>query len=124
AGFPATTCFCLFESAAHWLVVTVPPSAYANGNGDELAHALGALMFRSRSGSFIPKVILVGDDVDPADLQELTWAFATRNHPERGRVLFPDRPMLPLVAYLGADERRAARGTKVVYNCLSPDSGS
>src|SRR6185295_12786281 len=85
AGFPATTCFCPFESAAHWLVVTVPSSAYAGGDGDRLARELGSLVFRSRSGSFIPKVILVGDDIDPANLQELTWAFATRNHPERGR---------------------------------------
>ena len=31
AGFPVTMCFCPFESAAHWLVVTVPASAGAGG---------------------------------------------------------------------------------------------
>jgi 4-hydroxy-3-polyprenylbenzoate decarboxylase len=128
AGFPVTTCFCPFFSAAHWLVVTVPAeaaAAYAAGlpGGttpiDTLARHLGSILFRSRSGSFVPKVILIGDDIDPANLDELVWAFATRNHPERGCVLFPDQPVLPLVAFLGADERAARRCTKVIYNCLS-----
>jgi UbiD family decarboxylase len=119
-GFPVTTCFCPFQSAAHWLVVTVPVSAYADGKTEKLARDLGEVLFRSRSGSFIPKVILVGDDIDPANLDELVWAFATRSHPERGCVLFPDQKVLPLVAFLGADERKAARGTKVIYNCLPP----
>ncbi len=120
AGFPATTCFIPFESAAHWLVVTVPSSAYAGGAGESLARELGALVFRSRSGSFVPKVILLGDDIDPANLDELVWAFATRNHPERGQVIFPNEKVLPLVAYLDADERKAARCAKVVYNGLPP----
>jgi 4-hydroxy-3-polyprenylbenzoate decarboxylase len=50
----------------------------------------------------------------------VVWAFATRNHPQRGQVLFPDEKVLPLVAFLGADERKAARAAKVVYNCLPP----
>jgi 4-hydroxy-3-polyprenylbenzoate decarboxylase len=29
--------------------------------------------------------------------------------------------VLPLVAFLDAEERKQARGTKVVYNCLLPD---
>jgi len=57
----------------------------------------------------------------PANLDELTWAFATRNHPERGLILFPDQPVLPLVAFLGKDERKSARATKALYNCLTPD---
>ena len=123
AGFPVTTCFCPFESAAHWLVVTVPASACAGGTGDTLARELGRVLFRSRSGSFIPKVILVGDDIDPSNLDELVWAFATRNHPERGCVLFPDEKVLPLLAFLGADERKIARGAKVIYNCLPAADG-
>src|SRR5207253_5912932 len=121
-----------FQSAAHWLVVTVPGSepealakdapSFANASGSErLARWLGEIVFRSRSGSFIPKVILIGDDIDPTNLDELVWAFATRNHPERGQFLFPDQSVLPLVAFLGKDERKVGRGTKVIYNCLRPD---
>ena len=121
AGFPVTMCFIPFQSAAHWLVVTVPRCAYAGGTGEKLVPRLGEIVFRSRSGSFIPKVILMDDDVDPTNLEELIWAFATRNHPAQGQFLFPDQKVLPLVAFLSAAERNAARGAKVIYNCLSPE---
>jgi 4-hydroxy-3-polyprenylbenzoate decarboxylase len=118
AGFPVSMCFIPFQSAAHWLVVTVP--AAASSGGDQLVRDLAQVLFRSRSGSFIPKVILVGDDIDPTNLDEVVWAFATRHHPARGHFVFPDEKVLPLVAFLGADERKAARGAKVIYNCLPP----
>jgi 4-hydroxy-3-polyprenylbenzoate decarboxylase len=121
--FPVTTCFCPFESAAHWLVVTVSRSACAGRRAEDLVQELARIVFRSRAGSFIPKIILLEDDVDPANLGELVWAFATRNHPGRGVFLFPDEPVLPLVAFLDGDERRAGRGTKAIYNCLTPDDG-
>jgi 4-hydroxy-3-polyprenylbenzoate decarboxylase len=117
AGFPASMCFCPFQSAAHWLVVTVPASAQSAGQ--DLVRQLGELLFRSRTGSFIPKVILTGDDIDPANLDELVWAFATRNHPENGQTLFPNENVLPLVAFLTDEERKTKRGMKVIYNCLA-----
>jgi 4-hydroxy-3-polyprenylbenzoate decarboxylase len=120
-GFPVTTCFCPFESAAHWFVVTVNRQACGRVWGEELVGELGGALFRSRTGSFLPKVILVEDDVDPTNLDELVWAFATRNHPQRGQFLFLDRSMLPLVAFLDEDERKAGRCTKVIYDCLRPD---
>jgi 4-hydroxy-3-polyprenylbenzoate decarboxylase len=119
-GFPVSTCFCPFQSAAHWLVVTVDRRACASRSGERLAGDLAAILFRGRAGSFIPKVILLDDDIDPASLDELVWALATRNHPQRGQYLFPAEPMLPLVAFLGPEERRNARGAKVIYDCLTP----
>jgi 4-hydroxy-3-polyprenylbenzoate decarboxylase len=121
AGFPVSLCFCPFQSAAHWLVVTVKRAACAGRWGEPLVRDLAGVLFRSRAGSLIPKVILVEDDVDPTNLDELVWAFATRNHPERGQVLFPGEPLLPLVAFLDQEERKAARGTKVIYNCLTEE---
>jgi 4-hydroxy-3-polyprenylbenzoate decarboxylase len=117
-GFPITMCFCPFESAAHWLVVTVDRSARSRYTSREFIQALGEALFGSRSGSFIPKVIVLEDDVDATDLKEVVWAFATRCHPVRGQHLFPDRPVLPLVAFLDADERRQARVVKVIYSGL------
>jgi UbiD family decarboxylase len=123
ANFPVTMCFIPFQSAAHWLVVTVPRSAHAGGNGEQLVQRLAEIVFRSRSGSFIPKIILIGDDIDPTNLDELVWAFATRNHPATGQMLFPNEKVLPLVAFLSAAERQATRGTKVIYNCLPAEDG-
>jgi 4-hydroxy-3-polyprenylbenzoate decarboxylase len=119
--FPVATCFCPFSGAGHWLVVTVSDSARAGRAGEDLARDLGRILFASRAGSFVPKVLLMDDDVDPENLEELVWAFATRNHPGRGEHLFHDERMLPLVAFLDEEERRVARGTKVIYNCLVPE---
>jgi 4-hydroxy-3-polyprenylbenzoate decarboxylase len=120
-GLPVTMCFCPFQSAAHWLVVTVERSYRKRYTSANLVEALAVAVFCSRSGSFIPKIILLEDDVDATDLEEVVWAYATRCHPERGHFLFPDQPVLPLVAYLSPDERRRARCTKVICNGLPPD---
>lgn len=69
----------------------------------------------------IPKIILLEDDIDPANLDEVVWALATRCHPERGRLVFSNEPVLPLVGYLSPEERRSRRSTKVIYNGLPPD---
>ena len=62
--------------------------------------------------------------VDPTNLDELVWAFATRNHPEKGQVLFLGEKILPLVAFLGKDERKAGCATKIIYNCLPTEDAS
>jgi 4-hydroxy-3-polyprenylbenzoate decarboxylase len=120
-GFPVSMCFCPFQSAAHWLVITVERSYRGKYTAAQLVKALGEALFRSRSGSFIPKVILLEDDIDPTNLDEVVWAFATRCHPARDQFLFAGEAILPLVAYLSPEERQQSRGTKVIYNCLPPD---
>ncbi len=122
-GFPVSMCFAPFESAVHWLVVTVNRSSAGGQPPEKLAAELAQMMFHSRAGRLIPKIILADDDVDASNLDEVIWAFATRGHPERGHLFFPDHGMLPLVAYLSGEERKAARGTKVIYNCLLPAEG-
>jgi 4-hydroxy-3-polyprenylbenzoate decarboxylase len=119
-GWPVGRCFCPFESAGHWLVVTVKRSEVSK-TSEVLVNELAQVLFHSRAGTLIPKIILLDDDVDPANLDEVVWALATRCHPERGPALFPNEPVLPLVGYLSAAERRERRSSKVIYNCLLPD---
>jgi 4-hydroxy-3-polyprenylbenzoate decarboxylase len=120
-GFPVSSCFCPFQSAGHWLVVTVNNSYRERIKAARLVQDLAEILFHSRAGSLIPKVILLGDDIDPTNLEEVVWALATRCHTERGPVLFPEEAVLPLVGYLTPEERRRRRSTKVIYNCLPPD---
>ncbi|WP_433617305.1 UbiD family decarboxylase [Paenibacillus cellulositrophicus] len=116
---PVRSCFIPFESAVHWLVVTVDSSgAYADSK--ELARRIGEVVFACRGGSYIPKVIVVNDDIDPSRIDQVVWAAATRCHPDR-ILHFADQPVLPLVAYLDQEEKRKAATTKIVYNCLSPN---
>ena len=121
AGFPVAMCFVPFPSAGHWLVVTVSGAEQEGRSSESLVKQLAEIVFRSRAGGMIPKIILLEDDIDPANIDEVVWALATRCHPERGRILFPEEPVLPLVGYLSAQERRSRRSTKVIYNGLPDD---
>lgn len=121
AGFPVTACFSPFQSAAHWLVVTVPVTYRGQAVVEGLVRQLAEILCRSRAAALIPKVILLGDDIDPACLEEVVWAFAARCHPERGQWLCPGQEVLPLLAYLAEPERAARRSTKVIYHGLPLD---
>jgi 4-hydroxy-3-polyprenylbenzoate decarboxylase len=120
-GLPVTMCFSPLESAGHWLVVTVSRAARQRWPTARLLEELSAAIFRSRAGRLIPKIFVLEDDIDPTNLDEVVWAIATRLHPAHAPTLYRQEKILPLVAYLTPDERRTARGTKAVYNCLPAD---
>ena len=85
----------------------------------KLAENIGKAVFASKGGSYVPKVIVVDDDIDPSNLSQLVWAIATRHHPDT-RVTIPNQYIFPLVAYLSAKEKADAVSTRVIYNCLTP----
>jgi UbiD family decarboxylase len=124
AGVPVTTAWIPLESALHWLVVTVPRDWRAR-SGAESAEAfcrrVGEVVFATKAGIVLPKIIVHLDDIDPTDLRELVWSFATRCHPMLGNVTFGSVPAPPLIAYLRASEKMSASTGKVIYNCLPPD---
>jgi 4-hydroxy-3-polyprenylbenzoate decarboxylase len=133
AAVPVTTAWVPFESAVHWLVVTVP-SDWRERSGRESAqefcHHIGEVLFRTKAGAPIPKIIVVHDDVDPTDTSELVWAFATRCHPTLGHSVFGQQPVM--AANSGARsawhrrrqpvrESKNTMGSRIVYNCLQLD---
>ena len=120
---PASMAWVPLESAIHWLVVTVPRTwrRQLNCTADELCRRIGTILFEAKFGPQIPKVLILNDDVDPTNLKELVWAFATRCHPGSGEILFNKEITSPLVAFLKSAEKHAQNSTKVVYNCLPPD---
>ena len=54
-GLPVLMCFCPFESAAHWMVVTVERGYREKWSAAQLIQALGKALFSTRSGTFVPK---------------------------------------------------------------------
>jgi len=120
-GFPVSGCFCPLETAAHWLVVTVDQSYRGQAVAERLCRELADIVFHCRAGVLIPQVVLLGDDVDVGNFEEVAWAIATRCHPERGRLLFPDEAILPLVGYLTLEEQKKRRAAKVVCHGLPLD---
>jgi 4-hydroxy-3-polyprenylbenzoate decarboxylase len=82
---------------------------------------LSEVLFRSKATIPIPKILLVNDDIDPTNLKELVWAYATRCHPGVGEILFQKETISPLVAFYHSAEKMAGHGTKAIYVCLPPD---
>jgi UbiD family decarboxylase len=124
AGIPVTAAWIPLESAVHWLVVTAPRD-WRRRSGVETSQAfcrhIGETLFKSGGGVIVPKVIVLNDDINPTNLEELVWAFATRCHPLRGHALFGRHPIDPLVAYRRTSGKIAATTGRIVYNCLPPD---
>ena len=117
-GFPVTKSFIPYESAAHWYVVAVDRNRDC-ADDQKLAEDIGRAVFACKGGSYVPKVFVVDDDIEPDNLQQLIWGIATRHHPN-SRVAIPDQYTFPLVAYLSQEEKAAAQSTRVIYNCLVP----
>ena len=120
-NFPVARCFIPFESAVHWLVVTVNQSSRSKFSGKELVQKLAKIFFPSKAGVLLSKVLLVDDDIDPSNINEVVWAFASRSHPEHGQFLFPGLPPFPLQLFVTPEEKASRKSTKVIYNCLYPD---
>jgi 4-hydroxy-3-polyprenylbenzoate decarboxylase len=122
-GIPATLAWVPLESAIHWLVVTMPRSwrKQLNCAAEQLCQKIGSILFEAKCGLQVPKILVLNDDIDPTNLQELVWAFATRCHPRTGEIHFGNEIISPLVAFLKTSEKHAGIATKVIYNCLPPD---
>ncbi|MEQ9617807.1 MAG: UbiD family decarboxylase [Deltaproteobacteria bacterium] len=123
-GFPATSCFGVLESALHWFVVTVSRTDLSEKYALKLTHAAKDIIFESKPGVDIPKVILLDDDIDPSNLNEVIWAYATRCHPDTDAHLYTHEKTMPLVHYLNAAEKKDMSSTKVIYNGLIPSFDS
>jgi UbiD family decarboxylase len=87
-GFPAASCFGVLESSIHWFVVTVEKRNHTVESALELTRQAKNIIFDSKPGVDIPKVILLDDDIDPSNLNKVTWAYATRCHPDKDAHLY------------------------------------
>ena len=119
-NFPVSTCFLLFESAIHWLVVTVPRPCHSYESTYELTHMAKEIIFNSKPGADIPKVMLFDDDIDPSDINQVVWAYATRCRPQNDAHFYTHEKTLPLIHYLHAAEKKVMSSKKVIYNGLIP----
>ncbi len=124
AGLPIATAWSPFESANHWYVITVENDwrKKLNVGSAKLCRSIGDALLETKAGMGTPKYIVVNDDIDPTNLKEVVWAFATRNHPgSQGETVFNDENTNPLVAFLSNAEKMSMHTPKVIYNCLPPD---
>jgi len=124
AGLPVASTWFSFESALHWLIVSIRSDwaeSYGGHSGD-LARRIGEVVFAGKAGFGVPKVLVVEDDIDITNINEVVWAFATRAHPEHGDVHFPNEPsQVAGEVYLDEAEAHSYKAGKVIHNCLLAD---
>jgi 4-hydroxy-3-polyprenylbenzoate decarboxylase len=94
AGFPVIDGLATIESSGSWFVLRVKNNWHKTTGWslDEFMNRLGKHVFWDHVGGCFTKMLVVGEDIDPEDPLAVTYAFATRNHPERGVWYFPDSP--------------------------------
>ncbi|MDJ1132764.1 UbiD family decarboxylase [Streptomyces iconiensis] len=123
AQLPIDMAWCSYEAATCWIVLSVDLARLAERRTTEaeLVRDIAEVLFASHAGWLVPKVVLVGNDIDITDIDQVVWALATRHHPTTGSYPFPEAPGIPMVPYLTSGEARAARGGKSVVSCLQPE---
>lgn len=122
AEVPVSTAWMPFESAAHWLVVTVPTNWREQKPGidpDELCLRIAQVLSSVRFEAILTRVFVLDDDIDPANPQELAWAVATRVSPAGGHII-RHGAINPLAGCYSDSERRLGYGPKAVLNGLLP----
>jgi UbiD family decarboxylase len=115
-----------FDSANHWMVVAIDSGwrkldRLSRYTARQLCGRIGRIVFETKSGMDLPKIIVVENDIDITDTAQVVWAFATRCHPGYGHMTMGEEEMMILPVFLRQDEKRLNCTCKVVYNCLSQD---
>ena len=72
----------------------------------------------SGAGELAGELDLRMEDIDPADPNAVTWAFATRNHPVDGVYHFPEFFSGGLDHYFSCNDHLRHKGAAVIYSCL------
>jgi 4-hydroxy-3-polyprenylbenzoate decarboxylase len=125
-GLPVIDANLMFESALCWLVVRVY-SDWHDTTGwtvDQLMNKIG-VTYWTQHAQACTKILVVSEDIDPADPKAVIWAFATRNHPQLGTYSFPDLEAFGsgLETYHSQAELVRGKGGLVIYNCLTLQEG-
>lgn len=122
-AMPVDMAWCSYEAASCWIVFSIDTQKLAKmkTTAGALSHQIAHIFFRSHVGWLIPKVILVGNDIDITRIDQVVWAMATRSHPERDYFTYPSLPGIPLVPYLNPEEKQQGESLKSIVSCLFPE---
>lgn len=125
SNWPVTACYIPFDGCVHLIVVTVPHDCLklsAHSTNTAFCKAMAEFVFSTRGGAIVPRLMVVGDDIDPTSSSEVLWAMMTRCRPGGGEIDLPHLATNPRDAFLRPDEKSAGFTTKSVLNCLRPEN--
>jgi 4-hydroxy-3-polyprenylbenzoate decarboxylase len=120
---PISGCWMVLESACHWLVIAAHPDWHERTrmSSHDFGQRIGEVVFASKAGFGIAKILLVEDDFDITDVEQVVWAFASRAHPSHGEIYFNQEAQNALPVFLDSNEKFTYKTTKVIYNALLAD---
>lgn len=123
AGEPIELCWMVLESACHWLVVAAAPDWHekTGSSSRDFAKRIGDIIFSSKAGFGVAKLLLIENDIDVSNVDEVVWAFASRAHPSHGEIYFENQDQNALPVFLDPNEKHTFRAVKVIHNCLLAD---
>jgi hypothetical protein len=100
------------ESACHWLVVAAAPDWHEKIGLDSKAFAegIGRQIFGSKAGVGVAKILMIENDIDVTNVDEVVWAFASRQHPAYGELYFKDEAQNALACVPGPRREAHLRG--------------
>lgn len=121
-GIPVIDTMCPFEASSHWLVIRVPDDWHdiTGLSIDGFIDKIAKVFWTHHVGKACAKLIVVGEDIPPDNIDKVTWALATRNHPTKGVYHYPqyDSEGTGLQVYLDVATKMRGHGGLVIYSCL------
>lgn len=122
AGLPVLDCFAPLEASSHWLVIRVRDDWHRQTGLTVKAFIdrIAEVFWTNHVGKTTAKLIIVGEDIPPDDIDKVAWALATRNNPVQGVYHYPqfDSDGTGLQIYLDVATKLRGRGGLVAYSCL------
>lgn len=113
-GYPVKGVFVPPTAAQHLIAISI------DNKTRDTVRSVAEAVWATKSGIFIPKIMVVDDDIDIYDMDQVFWAFCTRNHPEHGIEKEADRPAFPLWPFLAPAEKESRLTTRVIFDCTWP----
>lgn len=119
-GIPITGIYIPPESGAQLCVISTK-TPYPR-----IANRIASAVWAHKSGLFIPRIMVVNEDVDPTDMTQVIHAFVTKCHPRTGTIVFDKSPACVITPFIDQsreemDEKKVlASGCNVLYDCTWP----
>lgn len=122
AGLPIEMVWSPFESHCLWFAMQVNWAKLRGlkTNMKDFCEKVGHTVFATKPGFFIPKIYLVGQDIDPTNLNEVIWAEATRCQPQVNEFFFDGYGNISLIPYVSHGLKETKNHVKAVRCCMLP----
>lgn len=121
-GLPVTDAFSPFESQVTWVALKIDTEKLRamKTNSKEFSKRIGDLVFNTKAGYTIHRLVFVGDDIDVYNGKDVMWAFSTRCRPNMDETFYEDVRGFPLIPYMSHGNGSPVKGGKVVSDALMP----